>query len=527
VFFRELLRDGQIDRAVAVARSAVSDRPDFWMPVLFMRLKNGCIWHAQSNADQPRDEPSPQPPAPESHRGQNLLFASIAGWLLVLALLALVMGPSRVLSLGALELPAILAIAGICGIVFLPPRPSMVWAGIIALPAILAIGAIDRLIVLQRPSQYRFSASIDVMLIILAIVWLILVHRWPTLPVLSTGLLATVVIAAVGWLIPPPKEFSVSIVPSLFQANGQRLGPLANGQRAQYTGPCPVNLTFGWNLSSAVSPDVNYRLLVGANGQDVYQSASQKIHLPGNNIPAPISQGFSFKTNTDTGLAQIISPGLSDPGIPFIIHCTPGKTSPRAPSHEVGPPAVGTPKTPAALPPGMDPALADSYHRAQAGDCNAMFDLAHDYRHGQGVAKNDENAVVWFRKAAECGNAQGMKALGFMYEHGFGVTKDSSQAIIWYLKAAETGDSDAMDSLGDIYLHGYGVKKDYQQAVSWYRKAAEAGNPLGMNNLGFMYETGYGVTTNKSQAISWYRKAARLGNQKSIHNLQRLGVSPG
>ena len=28
VFFRELLRDGQIDRAVAVARGAVSDRPE-------------------------------------------------------------------------------------------------------------------------------------------------------------------------------------------------------------------------------------------------------------------------------------------------------------------------------------------------------------------------------------------------------------------------------------------------------------------------------------------------------------------
>ena len=525
VFFRELLRDGQIDRAVAVARGAVSDRPDFWMPVLFMRLKNGCIWHAQSNADRPRVEPSPPPPARESHRAQNLLFASIAGWLVVLALLALVLGPSRVLGLGALELPAILAIAGVCGIVLLPPRPPMVRAGMIILPAILAIGGIDRLIVLQRPSQYRFSASILVMLVILAMVWLILVHRWPTLPVLSTGLLATVPIAAIGWLIPLPKEFSVNIVPSSFQANGQRLGPLANGQPAQYTGSCPVNLTFGWNMTSAMSPDVKYQVLVGANGQDVYQSASKIVHLPGSNIPAPISQGFSFKTNTDTGLAQIISPGLSDSGIPFIIHCTPDHISMPAPSPLVSHPPVGTRSTTPALPPGLDPGLSDLYHRALAGDANAMFDLATDYRHGQGTAKDDVNAVVWYRKAAEGGHAQAMKNLGFMYEHGFGVTKDYSQAINWYLKAAEAGNSDAMDSLGAMYLNGYGVEKDYRQAVSWYRKAAEAGNPLGMNNLGFMYENGHGVTTSKSQAISWYRKAAELGNQESIHNLKRLGLS--
>ena len=45
VFFRELLRDGQIDRAMAVARGAVRDRPDYWMPVLFMRLRSGRIWY--------------------------------------------------------------------------------------------------------------------------------------------------------------------------------------------------------------------------------------------------------------------------------------------------------------------------------------------------------------------------------------------------------------------------------------------------------------------------------------------------
>ncbi len=45
VFFTELQRDGQIDRAMAVARGAVRDRPDYWMPALFMRLKSGRIWY--------------------------------------------------------------------------------------------------------------------------------------------------------------------------------------------------------------------------------------------------------------------------------------------------------------------------------------------------------------------------------------------------------------------------------------------------------------------------------------------------
>jgi hypothetical protein len=43
-FFRELSRSGEIDRATAVGRYAVCKRPDWWMPVLFMRLKSGRIY---------------------------------------------------------------------------------------------------------------------------------------------------------------------------------------------------------------------------------------------------------------------------------------------------------------------------------------------------------------------------------------------------------------------------------------------------------------------------------------------------
>lgn len=50
-FFRELIRDGQIDRAMSVARGAVRERPDSWMPVLFMRLRAGRIWYIPGFAD--------------------------------------------------------------------------------------------------------------------------------------------------------------------------------------------------------------------------------------------------------------------------------------------------------------------------------------------------------------------------------------------------------------------------------------------------------------------------------------------
>jgi hypothetical protein len=55
IFFRELQVDGQIDRAISVARGAVRDAEDWWMPVLFMTLKQGRIrWYVPgfAGADQ-------------------------------------------------------------------------------------------------------------------------------------------------------------------------------------------------------------------------------------------------------------------------------------------------------------------------------------------------------------------------------------------------------------------------------------------------------------------------------------------
>lgn len=45
VFFKELLADGRVDRAMAAARAAVQQRDDRWMPALYSRLKSGRIWY--------------------------------------------------------------------------------------------------------------------------------------------------------------------------------------------------------------------------------------------------------------------------------------------------------------------------------------------------------------------------------------------------------------------------------------------------------------------------------------------------
>jgi CHAT domain-containing protein len=53
-FFQVLRDSGQLDRAVARARSELVHRqfPDSYMPVLFMRLRNGQLWHQPSRKEE-------------------------------------------------------------------------------------------------------------------------------------------------------------------------------------------------------------------------------------------------------------------------------------------------------------------------------------------------------------------------------------------------------------------------------------------------------------------------------------------
>jgi TPR repeat protein len=70
-----------------------------------------------------------------------------------------------------------------------------------------------------------------------------------------------------------------------------------------------------------------------------------------------------------------------------------------------------------------------------------------------------------------------------MYEKGRGVAKDDSEAVAWYRKAAENGDPQGMNNLGWMCEQGRGVVKDMAKAVAWYRKAALLGNETAKANL--------------------------------------------
>ena len=103
-----------------------------------------------------------------------------------------------------------------------------------------------------------------------------------------------------------------------------------------------------------------------------------------------------------------------------------------------------------------------------------MYNVAGCYRDGEGVEKDGEKAIEWFKKAYEKnGEAAGDAAnrIGLIYNGGYGVEKDDVKKVEWYRKSAEKGYDWGMYNVAGCYRYGWGVDKNIDEAKKWYKKA--------------------------------------------------------
>ena len=74
---------------------------------------------------------------------------------------------------------------------------------------------------------------------------------------------------------------------------------------------------------------------------------------------------------------------------------------------------------------------------------------------------------------AKQGDAATQCYQGWCYWNGKGVDQDREEAVKWWRKAADQDDVNAQIALGDFYDEQYNRK----EAVYWYQKAADQGDP--------------------------------------------------
>jgi uncharacterized protein len=77
---------------------------------------------------------------------------------------------------------------------------------------------------------------------------------------------------------------------------------------------------------------------------------------------------------------------------------------------------------------------------AEDGDSNAQLSLGNYYATPHNAAPLLEDAVIWYRKAADQGNAEAQYRLGSMYYRGQGGVRQSyEEAYFWFILAAKAG----------------------------------------------------------------------------------------
>ena len=120
---------------------------------------------------------------------------------------------------------------------------------------------------------------------------------------------------------------SLSLIAQTVRIGGESLR--ANGEVArgvhQYTGPCPVDLQFGWGVVSTGPTAVNYRFVRSDGG---HSTNSQSVDIPQANRSMPVYDKWRLGANTPqfanyTGWVKLIieSPNPVEGKIGFTIHC--------------------------------------------------------------------------------------------------------------------------------------------------------------------------------------------------------------
>ena len=91
--------------------------------------------------------------------------------------------------------------------------------------------------------------------------------------------------------------------------------------------------------------------------------------------------------------------------------------------------------------------ISELKNKAEQGNAEAQYSLGVCYRCGDGVEKNLEEAVKWYRKSAEQGYARAQHNLGICYYNGDGVIQNNVKALAWASAAYANGDNEATKAM--------------------------------------------------------------------------------
>ncbi len=115
-------------------------------------------------------------------------------------------------------------------------------------------------------------------------------------------------------------------------------------------------------------------------------------------------------------------------------------------------------------------------------------------------AGRKEEALHWFRLAAEGGHPSAWADVGRCYMEGIGTAKDEAFAVQCFQKDADRGSINGCNYLGKAYFNGTGIPQDYAKAFELLSYSYGRGSKWGVYILGKCCFEGLGTPQNYAKA---------------------------
>lgn len=143
--------------------------------------------------------------------------------------------------------------------------------------------------------------------------------------------------------------------------------------------------------------------------------------------------------------------------------------------------------------------------------------------HFHAAEPDHEQAVHWFRVAADAGNAEGLAMFAFCQLEGLGLPRDVEQARGHLERAAAAGSVTAQFHLGRVLVAGWGGAPDAARGFALYTAAAAQGHADATFNLASCLDAGWGCQPDRLGAKALFLRARALGSPLKAPGLRIRG----
>lgn len=159
----------------------------------------------------------------------------------------------------------------------------------------------------------------------------------------------------------------------------------------------------------------------------------------------------------------------------------------------------------------------------------ACYDVAYQYKKGEGTKENILKANKFYKKSCELHEGKGCTALGIAYmDYNYedsNIKQDYTKGVALFERSCKMSHGSGCYHLGRAYSNGYGVQKNDETALQFYQVGCnDVYNYSGSAcyNAGWYYETGVIVASDVSLARQYYEKGCQDDHDFSCKNLAAL-----